>query len=66
MIQAQDRRDPVVLELLIDARLHDELLAYSDALVSDPDYIAKAILRAHLAALRQSGKQNGKERNRKR
>lgn len=64
MILAQDRRDPVVIEILLEARLHDALLSYADALRSDPDYIAKEILRDHLTA--QNGVSHDKERKRKR
>ena len=60
MILAQDRREPVVMELKLEARLHDRLVEYAGALASDPDYIAKEILRNHLAT--KGAKRNGKEK----
>ena len=60
MILAQDRREPVTMKLELEARLNDRLIAYAEELASDPDYIAKEILRDHLAG--KGAKRNGKEK----
>lgn len=60
MILAQKLIQPVDLQLQLEAWVHERLVAYAATFDSDPNYIAKEILRDYLAT--KGAKRNGKEK----